>query len=286
MPKSLIVYFSQGGTTGQVAQAIASGLSVTEYSLDMFNIKDKLPPDISGYDLLGIGTPVYWYRPPFNVMDYLNKLPELNGLPAFVFVLYGTYRGDTGTTIRHLLYRKGAREVGYFHCRGADYFMGYLRMGYLFSPGHPTEVELAQARDFGQAVAACVSGKKYAKPEEDPKPKAIYRLERFLANRWMCKQIFSRVFTADKKKCTSCGLCIKLCPVRNITEDRSGYPGWGRNCMACFTCELNCPEDAVSSPIDWLLFRPLLLYNVRKASRDSSLDHVRVIHSKGCTKVI
>jgi ferredoxin len=164
--------------------------------------------------------------------------------------------------------------------------MGYLRMGYLISPGHPKESELSQAQEFGLAVASRLSGNKYAKPEEDPGPKAIYRLERFLANRWMCKQIFSRVFNVDKKKCTNCGVCIKLCPVKNITEIRSGYPAWGRNCIACFTCELNCPEDAVSSPIDWPIFRPLLLYNVRKASRDSALDHVRVIHSKGSTKEI
>ena len=286
MPRSLIIYFSQGGTTGQVAEAIASGLRFAGHEVDMCNIKDGLPPDIGGYSLLGIGLPVYWYRPPFNVIDYLNEVPELKGLPTFVFVLYGTYRGDTGTTVRHLLARKGAKEVGYFHCRGADYFLGYLKMGYLFSPRHPTEGELAQAKQFGQEIAAHVAGKEYARPEEDQTPAPIYRLERFLANRWICNHIFSRFFKADAKKCTRCGLCTKLCPVRNINEDRDGYPAWSRNCMACFTCELNCPEDAVRSPIDWPIFRPLLLYNVRHASRDPSLDHVRVVHSKGQTKVI
>ena len=286
MLKCLIVYFSQGGTTARVAETIASGMQLEEYNVDMCNIKNELPPEIRGYDVLGIGSPVYWYRPPFNVMDYLNRLPELNGLPVFVFVLYGTYRGDTGTTLRRLLARKGAREVGYFSCRGDDAFLGYLKMGYLFSPGHPLEVELTKARDFGQTLGSNVAGKQYVKPEEDQPPAAVYQLERFLANRWMCQNIFSRFFTADAKKCNRCGICIKLCPTRNVTEGKGGYPQWGRNCLACFTCELKCPKDAVRSPIDWPIFLPLLSYNVRKASRDSSLDHVRVIHTGGQTKLV
>jgi flavodoxin/Pyruvate/2-oxoacid:ferredoxin oxidoreductase delta subunit len=286
MPRSLVVYFSQGGTTGKVAEAIASGLRFAGYDVDMCNIKDGQPPDIGGYSLLGIGLPVYWYRPPFNVMDYLHSLPEFNGLPAFVFVLYGTYRGDTSTTVRRLLARKGAKEVGYFHCQGVDYFLGYLKVGYLFSPGHPIEGELAQAKQFGQAIAAHVDGKEYAKPDEDLRPAAIYRMERFLVNRWVTNHIFSRFFSADAKKCTRCGLCIKVCPISNIKEDKEKYPVWGRNCMACFTCELKCPKDAVSSPIDWPIFRPLLLYNVLRASRDPLLDHVRVIHTNGRTKVM
>jgi flavodoxin/Pyruvate/2-oxoacid:ferredoxin oxidoreductase delta subunit len=286
MPKCLIVYFSQGGTTVRVAEAIASGMQLAEYKVDMCNIRNESPPEIRGYDLLGVGLPVYWYRPPFNVMDYLNGLPELNALPAFVFVLYGTYRGDTSTIIRRLLARKGAREVGYFCCRGDDTFLGYLKMGYLFSPGHPVEGEIAQAKDFGKTLGITVDRGQYVKPKEDEPPAAVYRLERFLANRWMCKNIFSRLFIANVKKCNRCGLCIKLCPTRNVTEGKDGYPKWGRNCMMCFTCELKCPKDAIGSPIDWPIFRPLLYYNVRRASRDRSLDHVRVIHIGGQTKLV
>ncbi len=108
MSKSLIVYFSQGGTTARVAEYIAIGLRVAGYQVDLCNMKDEQPPDLSGYDLLGIGSPAYYYRPPFNVMDYVNSLPDFGGLPAFVFVVHGTYRGDTGNTIRHVLARKGA----------------------------------------------------------------------------------------------------------------------------------------------------------------------------------
>jgi len=286
MSRSLIVYFSQGGTTARVTESIATGLCATGYQVDLCNMKDERPPDLGGYDLLGIGLPVYYYRPPFTVMDYVNSLPDLDGFPAFVFVLHGTYRGDAGSAIRHALARKGAQEVGYFHCRGADYFLGYLNEGYLFSPDHPTVEELAQSEAFGRQVAAHLAGKQYARPEDDRPPSMVYRLERFLTNRWLIKQMYSRLFRVDADKCTACGLCTKLCPTGNITENKGGRPVWGRDCLLCLTCEIKCPQDAITSPVSWLLFRPFMIYNVRHASRDPSLDHVRVIHSRGRTQLI
>ena len=286
MSKSLIVYFSQGGTTARVAESIATGLRAAEWQADLCNMKDEQPPEARGYDLIGIGSPVYIYRPPFNMMDYVKSLPDLKGLASFVFVLHGTYRGDTGTTIRHMLARKGAREVGYFHCRGADYFLGYLKRGYLFSPGHPTAEELAQAEMFGREVAAHLASQPYARPEEDRPAAAIYRLERFLTTRWLVRQMYSRLFTVDAKKCNACGLCMKLCPTGNVTRDKDEHPAWGRNCLLCLTCELKCPKDAITSPVSWPLFSPFVIYNVRHASRDPSLDHARVIHRHGRTQLV
>lgn len=283
MYKVLIVYFSQGGTTAQVAAGIATGLHAAQHPVDLYNLKDGTPPSPDGYDVLGIGSPTYWYRPPFNVMDYVRGLPDLEGFPSFVFVLHGTYRGDTGNALRQALARKGTQEVGYFHCRGADYGLIYLKAGYLFSPDHPTDEELAQAEAFGHEVAARLAGGPYARSEDDAPPSWIYRLERFLSNRWLARQLYSRLFKVDAHRCNACGDCIKLCPTHNITADQGGRPVWDRNCLLCFTCQMKCPEDAITSPIDWLLFRPFTAYNVRQACQDPSLDHVRVTHSRGRT---
>lgn len=283
MSKSLIVYFSLGGTTTQVAESVAAGLRAAGQEVTLCNIKDQHPPTLDGYDTLGIGSPTYYFRPPFNVMDYVNGLPALDGLPTFVFVLHGTYLGDAGNMIRRTLAQKHAREVGYFHCHGADFFVGYLKEGYLFSPDHPVAEELGRAEAFGQHVAACVDGQAYIKPPDDPVP-ALCRIEQFLVNRWFTRQMYSRIFMLNKKKCTACGLCRKQCPTGNITEDEAGRPVWGRDCLLCLNCEMKCPQGAITSPMSLPLFRPAIMYNVHNASRDSSLDHVRVQHENGRTK--
>jgi flavodoxin/ferredoxin len=276
MAKCLIVYFSQTGTTAQVADSISAGLRAAGYEVDLFNMNGERPPDIGGYDLFGVGSPIYFYRAPFNVQEYLDRLPKLNGLPGFVFVMYGTNHFDGPNPIRQALARSGARDVGFFSAHGPDLFVGYLKEGYVFSDGHPTGGELAQAEAFGAEVAARVAGKEYVPPAKERSAPFIYRLERFLTGRWFARNVYSRLFRIDKGKCTACGACINLCPTGNLTEGKGRRPEWGRNCLLCLTCELRCPEEAVTSPASWRLFRPFMIYNTRQAARDPAVDHVRI----------
>ncbi len=111
MRKTLIVYFSQGGTTAGMAQSISAGLRSAEHQVELCNLKDGQPPPPTGYDLLGVGFPVYVFRPPFNLLDYLQSLPDLGELATFVFELYSIDRGDAGNLARELLHGKGARCV-------------------------------------------------------------------------------------------------------------------------------------------------------------------------------
>ncbi len=283
MYRCLIVFFSQGGTTGRIAESIAQGLRAGNHDVELHNLKDGPPPDHSTYDILGIGTPAYYFRPPFIVSDYLNSLHDLSGKPVFVFVLHGSYCGDAGNAVRRALERKGGKETGYARYHGAHSFLGYLKRGYLFSPNHPVPGEIAQAELFGRDVAARCAGKACVKPAYDTPPAMIYRLERFLVNRLFMRQMYSRLLRLNRKKCNACGICVKLCPTRNISEDKKGRPSWGRNCLLCFSCEMKCPQDAIASPLTWLMFWPFMVFNTTRASRDPSLEHIRVSHVRGRT---
>ena len=162
MSKCLIAYFSQHGTTAEVAERIAEGLRAAQYQVDLHSIKHDQAVQIYDYSLVGIGSPVYFCTMPLNVRAYLSSLPQLNGVPAFVFVLYGCDPGATSTMIRRALVRKGARDLGFYRCFGAEVNYIFLNRGYLFSPGHPTTEELAQAEAFGHEVAARADGKPFA----------------------------------------------------------------------------------------------------------------------------
>lgn len=286
MKKALIAYFSQGGTTAKISGEISKGLSEKEYEVDLCSITEKSVPDINGYDLIGIGSPVYILRPPFNVMDYVRKLPALNGLPFFVFMLYGSVPGNAGTILRKALERKGGREVGYSSFKGAEYFIGYVQRGVLFSPDNPSSDELEQAHLFGRESAQYASADGYVKPPNDPFPPAVYLFERMVTVRFLLNHVYSYFFKADREKCSSCGLCAKLCPEKNISFDQDGMPCWGRRCIFCGYCEMKCPEDAITTPVDWTIFAPLLLYNIHCGKKSPSIDYVSVTHQKGKTKRI
>jgi ferredoxin len=173
--------------------------------------------------------------------------------------------------------------VGYFHCRGADFYLQYLKLGYLFSPDHPTAEELARAETFGREIATRVHGGQHPTAPRERVPSLIYRIERLSFNRWLSTWFFSRFFEVNMKKCNVCGLCATGCPVGNIAQNEARYPIWGRNCLLCLACEMECPEEAIISVHSSPAFRISAKYNVRKASQDPSISHVGVTHRRGRT---
>ena len=44
-------------------------------------------------------------------------------------------------------------------------------------------------------------------------------------------------------ECISCGVCKKVCPVSNITQEEKTI--FGNNCESCFACIHNCPKNAI-----------------------------------------
>lgn len=281
MSKCLIVYFSQNHTTARVAESIADGLRRAGYLTDMCNLKNESYPDLSDYDLVGIGTPVYYFRPPFNIQKFVQGLRHLNKQRYFVFMLYANYLWNAYEFMRIALLKKGAETVGYFQCRGASNYFGYINLGYQFSLNHPTVEELAQAEEFGFKM-----GNHQPVFTDYLQPPIIYRIERLFTSKWLADNIYSRLFSVDKQKCKKCGLCMKVCPTKNIIEGKNEFPVWLRNCLLCAMCEAKCPNGAIKSPMTGLLFRPFQLYNVKSASKDPALRFIKVTHKNGQTKTV
>ena len=72
------------------------------------------------------------------------------------------------------------------------------------------------------------------------------RIMRFVRNRLSEKPVI------DKKKCNTCGTCIKVCPVdpKSVdwhTGDKNKPPSYKYNrCIRCFCCQELCPEGAIT----------------------------------------
>jgi flavodoxin/Pyruvate/2-oxoacid:ferredoxin oxidoreductase delta subunit len=284
VPKSLIVYFSQMGSTEKVAKAIAAGLWSGGYETTFLDLKHGLAVELGQYELLGIGSPVFNYNQPFNVVDFLESLPGLNEKGTFLFNTFGTYKFDADAVLIKLATNKGAKVLGYFACRGYDSFLGYAKLGHLFSQDHPDAKDLGAAEEFGRKIAGAPTGDFILKTTVSTRSRApiIYKIERLATNRWLSAEIYSRFFKLSETKCTGCKLCARICPTSNIDSNELGQPLWQRHCIGCLMCEMRCPHDAIRSPVaDWAVFRPFLEHNIRAALKDSSIEHVRVKHLNG-----
>ena len=45
-------------------------------------------------------------------------------------------------------------------------------------------------------------------------------------------------------ECIGCGLCEKLCPLKNI-QIKDHRPVWGKKCTHCMACIAKCPKKAI-----------------------------------------
>ena len=275
MIKVLIATFSQSGATKKVAYRIANGLASEGCQVTHHKINGDRPPGLAGFDLIGIGTPTYFFTAPLLVKEFVNNLYGLESKSTFVFTTQGTHRGNCGNWLINKLRRKGAENLGYFHCFGADYWLGYLKRGTLFSPDSPDEVELAHSERFGKKLFFQLKKNQFDRGKPDKATPFIYSLERMVLTRPFIKYFYSQAFYADRK-CTHCGECIRKCPVRNIAEKSNGKLKWETNCMMCCTCELCCPENAIHSAADWILFAPFMKYNIR-SSKKKGIPFTKVV---------
>ena len=56
---------------------------------------------------------------------------------------------------------------------------------------------------------------------------------------------YSSKLKINADKCVGCGLCVKLCPMNNITV-ASGKAVSGNQCTMCYRCINKCPKQAIT----------------------------------------
>lgn len=284
MPSISIAYFSQTGTTQTIAEHIARGLGKTGVKPTLSPMTEMAPHRFAEADILGLGLPVYMFRPPFLVMDFLKALPDLTGKSFFLFVLFGTHPGSTASTVRQILLQKGATELGLHYSMGADLFAGYLKEGTLFSPDRPSQADKEASESFGESLLARFHNGQPL-PEVDLFGAGIPDLiERAFTHRFLARHLYRHTIVVQDELCSSCGLCANLCPTGNITMEE-GKPRIGKECLLCLTCQLRCPKGAFWSPFTSWVFAPVMKFNIWNGKR-RGVEHVPVTWEGGKVKRI
>ncbi|HUT59015.1 MAG TPA: flavodoxin family protein [Phycisphaerae bacterium] len=138
--RALVVYDSSTGNTAKVAGAIAEALGAELSCVDEVR-------DVSGHDLIVIGSPTISSRPTDKVMRFLRGHPELGSYAAFV--TYGAPvigAGKARKALRCFEQAIGRRPLARFRCKGRHALVNTYRR-------HPDEDDLLSAFLFGVGLA-------------------------------------------------------------------------------------------------------------------------------------
>lgn len=121
----IIVYDSQTGTTAKAAEAMGKTLTAQGHSCRVQTISDAKPEQVAEADLICVGSWVQglfvvMQHPTAGMMNFIEKLPNLNGKRAVVFCTYKIATGSTLKKMTSALEQKGASVVGQFQYRGPE----------------------------------------------------------------------------------------------------------------------------------------------------------------------
>ena len=136
------------GNTRKVAEAIGGAIGA-----DVVEPEDVAPNDVAGYDLVGLGSGIYGMLFHARLWRFARSLPDVQGLPVFLFATSGgpgSCGGPPWWSLSRLLRSKGYRVVGTYSCPGFDNLGPFQLVGGL-NKDRPNEADLAAARAFAFA---------------------------------------------------------------------------------------------------------------------------------------
>jgi len=109
--KALVVYHSKTNFTKKVSYAFANGLADKGWKVDITTASSKAPTDLSGFDLLVLGSPTYEWRPSQRIQDYLKMLGDLKDKPTVVIIVGEGYTVLSLPTMEKLVKQANGKLV-------------------------------------------------------------------------------------------------------------------------------------------------------------------------------
>lgn len=250
--KPLVLWFSQTGYTkrnGMILQKTFEYLGLNATGAD---IRDFDRAGISEFDLIVLGSPVFYYDTPEYVKAWVQTLPDLKGVPVAAYVTFGGPEGNQHNAACSIL--EGLEEKQGVPI-GMQAFMNMSSFPLAWSKDKvhsktwmsrhlPNEDTYAAVRNFaGYLVDQVENGRS----SEFSKKITLRECSTWLAPVFWTK-LFVKNHSIDEKSCIRCGTCVEKCPAGAI--DLPGYKVDTDACVLCFGCINNCPAGAVHMEYD------------------------------------
>ncbi len=242
--KALVIWYSQSGHTKRYGRLIARIWEKIGLNVDACDIRDIDRSELANYDLVVIGTPVFYYDTPSNVRDWLKGIPNIDGTPVASYASFGGPEGNqhnAACSLLELMLDKGGVPVGLDTFKNMATWPSPSWDGPgLWENKHlPNEETYNSVRNFATRVVREV---KHGNTIAVERRTAVREFLRILPLVWFTKCAIG-THAIDKDKCTECGTCVERCPSGAI--DLSGFKVDTDRCIACYGCINNCPADAV-----------------------------------------
>ena len=237
--KILLIYYTGTYNTRYLTDRLEGRLLSHGHTVDRVEVNcDTEPVSLSGYDLLGIGYPIYGFNAPAPLERYLGKLSYPDGLRFFIYKNSGETFGMNNASSRIILRR--LRRAG-AHLHGEYHFVMPYNIHFRFEDDFVRELLDKDEKLMAVMVRNLERGKVVT-----IRSRPLYNLgAAFVAIQKVGGNVNSFLYRVDRELCTSCGLCVRECPEHNIKRTEDGKIVFGHRCDMCMRCSFFCPKDAI-----------------------------------------
>ena len=233
----MIFCFSGTGNSRYISRRIAEATQDTVVDLNR-KIKEKdYSPLQTGSDVIVIA-PTYAWRLPHIVSEWLERT-ELSGAERVWFVM--DCGGEIGNAARYNCLLAEQKHLRYMGTAQIIMPENYIAMFNAPQVAEAAKIVEKAEPDIVKVIKSIQAEQEFQVPRNNLYDRIMSRIVNPIFYRVIVK---SAAFRA-KDTCTTCGQCVKNCPLNNIKLGADGKPVWGGDCTHCMACICYCPAEAI-----------------------------------------
>jgi len=234
-----ILYFSPTGNARFLALKLGEALSperIHPGALEFTN-----PAELPESDEIIILFAVHAFNPPRTVTRFARQIPpglceRISLIAVGCTDLWVNEAASAG--LKRILVKKG-------YAIGVDEIIAMPLTFIMAFPEDLAARQVGDAKEKIQKIAKDIRDRKQTKRRVGLASHVLHGIGKIEGG---AARMFGLELHAGKA-CTSCGICVKNCPEKNIRFNRKNKPVFGFSCLMCMRCIYRCPEKAISPRI-------------------------------------
>ena len=235
----MIFYYSGCGNSRFIAESIAKTLNERLIFIPKAARDGNFRHILAEDERVGFVFPIYSWQPPHLLLDFVKKL-HFDRQPSYVWM--AATCGDNGGYADRV-FAQHLKEAGLPLHAAFCFIMPNTYVNISFMGTDKPEKALRKIELAKAHLPSVIQDITERKTVMELKRGIFPNFKTFVIGKNFYKWVTDEPFHSTND-CISCGKCVNVCPLENITLE-DGRPKWHGNCTNCDACYHHCPKHAI-----------------------------------------